>query len=85
MPHAAAENQFDKKKGQNTSLNLSSEKTPLVFEHGCFYSIYLFVGTSRHVGTHVEMPRRVDKHDLESAVELSQCWLQRKEKKKTRQ
>lgn len=42
--------------------------------------IYLFVCASRHVGTHVEVPRWVHKHDLESIMELWQGWLHRVQK-----
>lgn len=64
-------------------LNLTSERFAL-FEHTfCFYNIYLFVGTGGHVSTQVEMSRRVDKHNLESIVELCQRWLQGKDKKKS--
>lgn len=43
---------------------------------------YLFVCTTRHVGTHVEVSRWVYKHDLESIMEVCQRWLHRMQKER---
>lgn len=44
--------------------------------HNHFYATCLFVGTSGHFSTHVKMPWRVNKHNLESTVEVHKSWLQ---------
>lgn len=49
--------------------------------HVC--KIYLFVCASRHISTHVEVPRWVHKHNLEGIMELRQGWLHRMQKRKT--